>query len=299
MPRANANGTEIEWDERGPADGPAMLLIMGLGAQLTLWPDTLVDALATRGFRVVRFDNRDIGLSSKMEAGGAPDLMRLGMAMMTGTKPEVAYTLSDMAADAVGLLDALGIDRAHIVGASMGGMIAQLVAVEHPTRVLSLTSVMSSTGNPALPRATAEANAVLMSRPSGTDTEALVAFGIKAAGVVGSRTHPADRAVLETRVRRDLARSFYPHGFARQLAAIISDGDRRARLKTVRAPTLVLHGLEDPLVPVEGGRDTAAAIPGARLVEIAGMGHDLPEPLIGQVATLIADHADAATKAPA
>ena len=295
MARAQANGIEIEWDERGPADGPAVLLIMGLGAQMTRWTEAFMAPLASRGFRVIRFDNRDVGLSSKLHDGGIPDLTKVGMAVATGQKPDVPYSLDDMAADAVALLDAIGVARAHVVGASMGGMIAQLVAANHPDRVLSLTSIMSSTGNPALPRATAEANAVLMSRPAGGDLDSLVAHGVKAARTIGSPGYPADEAVLAERARADLQRQNYPQGFARQLAAIWANGDRRARLAGITAPTLVIHGADDPLVPIEGGRDTAASIPGARLVEIAGMGHDLPEALIPQVTGLIADHADAAT----
>lgn len=297
MARASANGIEIEWDERGDAGDPAVLLIMGLGAQMTRWTDAFMTPLAARGFRVIRFDNRDVGLSTKLEAGGIPDLAKVGMALATGGKPDVPYTLDDMAADAVALLDAIGIDKAHIVGASMGGMIAQLVAANHPERVLSLTSIMSSTGNPALPRATAEANAVLMSRPQGTDIDSLVAHGVKSAKVVGSPGYPTDDAVLAERARADLTRMMYPQGFARQLAAIWANGDRRERLAGITAPTLVIHGADDPLVPVEAGRDTAASIPGARLIEIAGMGHDLPEALIGQVTRLIADHAEAAVAA--
>ena len=294
MARAQANGIEIEWDERGPANGPAVLLIMGLGAQMTRWTEAFMAPLAERGFRVIRFDNRDVGLSTKLHDGGIPDLAKIGMAMATGGKPDVPYSLDDMAADAVALLDAVGIERAHIVGASMGGMIAQLVAANHPARVLSLTSIMSSTGNPALPRATAEANAVLMSRPAGGDLDSLVAHGVRAAKTIGSPGYPADETVLAERARADLERQNYPQGFARQLAAIWANGDRRPRLKGIAAPTLVIHGAADPLVPVEAGRDTAASIPGARMVEIEGMGHDLPEALIGQVTDLIADHADAA-----
>lgn len=294
MARAQANGIEIEWDERGPAAGAAILLIMGLGAQMTRWTEAFMTPLAERGFRVIRFDNRDVGLSSKLHDGGIPDLAKVGAALATGQKPDVPYSLDDMAADAVALLDAVGVDRAHIVGASMGGMIAQLVAANHPERVLTLTSIMSSTGNPALPRATAEANAVLMSRPAGTDIDSLVAHGVKSAKVVGSPGYPTDEAVLAERARADLERQMYPQGFARQLAAIWANGDRRPKLKGIAAPTLVIHGAADPLVPVEAGRDTAASIPGARLIEIEGMGHDLPEALIPQVTELIADHAEEA-----
>lgn len=294
MPKAQANGIEIEWEAAGDADAPAILLVMGLGAQLTLWPDELVDGLARHGFRVIRYDNRDIGLSTKLDAAGVPDLAKLGLQLMTGGTPDAPYILSDMAADAVGLLDALGIGRAHVVGASMGGMIAQLVAATYPDRVLSLTSIMSSTGNPALPRATAEATAVLMTRPQGADIDALVAHGIRAAQVIGSPGYPADPALLEARVRANLARSFYPPGFARQMAAIMADGDRRERLRAITAPTLVIHGADDPLVPVAGGRDTAASIPGARLEVVPGMGHDLPTALVGRMVALIAGQAGAA-----
>ena len=294
MAKAKANGIEIEWDAIGDEGAPAVLLIMGLGGQMTRWSDQFRGALAAEGFRVVRFDNRDVGLSSKIEGGPAPDLARIGMAMAMGQAPDVPYHLDDMAADAVGLLDALGIDRAHVVGASMGGMIAQLVAALHPERVLSLTSIMSSTGNPSLPRATAEANAVLMSRPGGTDLDSLVAHGVKSSKVIGSPGYPADEADIAARIRADLERQNYPAGFARQLAAIWANGDRRARLATIAAPTLVVHGADDPLVPVEAGRDTAAAIPGARLEEIAGMGHDLPQALVPTLVGLIAAHARAA-----
>ena len=291
MARATANGIEIEYDTAGDEDAPAVLLIMGLGGQMTRWSDAFMAALAGEGFRAIRFDNRDVGLSTKIEAGGTPDLARIAMTAMTGGKPDVPYTLEDMAADAVGLLDALGIERAHVVGASMGGMIAQLVAAEHPERTLSLTSIMSSTGNPALPRATEAANAVLTQRPGGTDLDALVAHGVRAAGVIGSPGYPTDATVMAARIRGDLERQNYPQGFGRQLAAIWANGDRRPRLGRIAVPTLVIHGTDDPLVPVEGGRDTAASIPGARLEEIAGMGHDLPEALLPRIVGLIAAHA--------
>ena len=294
MPKATNDGVELEWEARGDAGAPTVLLIMGLGGQMTRWSDEFVDALVAHGLRAIRFDNRDVGLSTKLDAAGPANLTAIGAKLMIGLKPKTAYTLEHMAADAVAVLDAAGVDKAHVVGASMGGMIAQLVAIEHPERVLTLTSIMSSTGNPALPRATAEANAVLMSRPTSTDMEALVAHGVKAAKVIGSPGYPADDAVLAERIRSDAARSHYPVGFSRQLAAIMANGDRRKRLAGIKAPTLVIHGTDDPLVPVEAGRDTAANIPGARLVEIPGMGHDLPTPLIGRITDLIASHAKAA-----
>lgn len=288
MAQATANGIEIEYERFGPADAEPLLLIMGLGAQLTLWPVELCEALVARGFHVIRYDNRDVGLSTKLDDAGVPDLPAVLGAVMTGQDPKLPYRLDDLAADAVGLLDALGIDAAHIVGASMGGMIAQLVAATYPERTRALTSIMSTTGNPLLPPATPAAIGALMSRPQGGDVDSLVEFGVQTARVIGSPAYPADEAALRARVRRDVERSFYPAGFARQMAAIYADGDRRSRLAKVSAPTLVIHGTADPLVPVEGGRDTAASIAGAELIEIDGMGHDLPLPLVDRIADSIA-----------
>ncbi|MBN8815308.1 MAG: alpha/beta fold hydrolase [Sphingomonas sp.] len=281
--KAQANGIEIEYEDFGPKDAPPVLLIMGLGAQLTLWPMPMVDQLVERGYRVIRYDNRDVGLSTKFHDAEAPAMTAIVAALMMGSKPDVPYLLDDMAADAVGLLDALGIARAHVMGASMGGMIAQMVAALYPDRVLSLTSIMSTTGNPMLPPASPEAMAVLTTRPSGADEEAIVAHGVRAEKVIGSPGYPADEDELTERVRAGFRRMHYPPGFARQMAAIVGSGDRRAALATITAPTMVIHGADDPLVPPAGGRDTAATIPGARIVEIPGMGHNLPEALIGQV----------------
>jgi pimeloyl-ACP methyl ester carboxylesterase len=202
---------------------------------------------------------------------------------MMGQKPDVPYLIGDMAADAIGLLDALGIEKAHIMGASMGGMIAQIVAATYPDRVLSLTSIMSNTGNPTLPPATPEAMAVLTQRPTSNDMEALVAHGVRAEKVIGSPGYPVPEAELSARIRRDFQRSFYPAGVARQMAAIVGSGDRREALRTITAPTMVIHGVDDPLVPIAGGRDTAATISGAKIVEIPGMGHNLPDALIAPV----------------
>ncbi|HVR90526.1 MAG TPA: alpha/beta hydrolase [Novosphingobium sp.] len=288
MPQIAANGISLEYEAYGDPANPPMLLVMGLGAQLTLWPIELVEALVARGYYVIRYDNRDIGLSTKFDNAGLPDLPAIGMALMTGKAPPVAYTMADMAADAIGLLDALGIARAHMVGASMGGMIAQLVAATYPERVLSLTSIMSTTGNRALPAATAEAMAVLTSRPTSADLDVVVDFGVMAARTIGSPAYPAPETRLRDRVTRDFNRSFSPFGTMRQYAAIMADGDRRERLKAITAPTLVIHGEADPLVPVEGGKDTAKSIAGAKLHLIPGMGHDLPIELVDEVADAIA-----------
>jgi pimeloyl-ACP methyl ester carboxylesterase len=281
--KAQANGIEIEYETFGEPANPAVLLIMGLAAQLTRWPLSFVENLVARGYFVIRYDNRDIGLSTKFDHAPVPELPALIGAMMIGQKPDVPYTLNDMAADAVGLLDALDIRRAHIMGASMGGMIAQLVAAEYPDRVLSLTSIMSSTGNPALPRSKPEAMAVLTSRPTGSDREAMIAHGVRAEKIIGSPGYPVSGEAIRARVEGDFDRMHYSPGPGRQLAAVVANGDRRAAIATIKVPTMVIHGADDPLVPVEAGRDTAATIPGAQITEVPGMGHNLPEALIPTV----------------
>ena len=288
MPQIAANGVSLEYETYGDPAAPPLLLVMGLGAQLTLWPIELVEALVARGYYVIRYDNRDIGLSTKFTHAQVPDMPALMMALMSGKPPALPYTLTDMADDAAALLTALGIDQAHVVGASMGGMIAQLVAVRHPARVLSLTSIMSTTGNPMLPPARPEAMGPLMERPTTAELGDVLALGLRIARAICSPGYPAPEARLRDRIARDFNRSFHPTGAGRQMAAILADGDRRDRLKTITAPTLVIHGEDDPLVPVEGGRDTAATIPGAKLLIIAGMGHDLPVELVKQVADAIA-----------
>lgn len=292
MPRIQANGVTLEYETHGDPANPPLLLIMGLGAQLTLWPIEFVEALVARGFHVIRHDNRDIGLSTKFTEHGVPDFRRVALMRMLGLRPKLPYRLADMAGDAVGLLDALGIAQAHVIGASMGGMIAQLVAATWPERVLSLTSIMSTTGNRRLPQARPEALAALMQRPpAGAGVEEVIPIGINVARAIGSPAYPAREERLRDRIARDFHRSFHPTGAGRQLAAILDDGDRRGRLRAVTAPTLVIHGTDDPLVPVEGGRDTAASIAGAQLLELPGMGHDLPLELIDTVAGAIARHA--------
>lgn len=292
MARIDANGISLEYEVHGPDRAPPMLLVMGLGAQLTMWPLPFVEALVRRGYRVIRFDNRDVGLSDKMEAAGTPNLYALVLARMFGMRPRIPYTMADLARDAAALLDALGIDRAHIVGASMGGMIAQHFAAMFPERTLSLASIMSTTGNPALPFPTRDALGILIRRPRTDDIEAIVAHGIRTAKVIGSPGYPVDDAALAVRVRDLVSRMHYPPGITRQLAAILMDGDRRRLLHTITAPTVVIHGAADPLVPAAGGRDTAANIAGARYVEFAGMGHNMPLELIPQIADTVAGAAE-------
>ncbi|RGP42126.1 Prolyl aminopeptidase [Altererythrobacter insulae] len=291
MSKVTANGLEIEYDTHGDSTNPPLLLVMGLGAQMTLWPIEFVQALADRGFYVIRFDNRDIGLSQKFEGEKVPGLMWHVIRKRFGFPPKVPYTLSDMAADAIGVLDALGIDKAHVVGASMGGMISQLMAIEHGDRLLSLTSIFSTTGNHKLPQADKAAIEPLANPPESMDEEVLVEHGIKISNAIGSPGYRPDPEHQRQRVIESVRRSVYPAGLHRQMAAIIDDGDRTDRLKSVTTPTLVLHGEDDPLVKVEGGRATAAAIPGAKIKTYAGWGHDLPQELVEAIADDVAEHA--------
>jgi len=277
MARVAANGIEIEYDVHGHDDGAPLLLVMGLGQQLTRWPMEIVERLVGEGFRVIRFDNRDIGLSTWLDEAGAPDMPAVFTAVAGGRKPDVPYLLEDMADDAAGLLDALGIARAHVAGVSMGGMIGQTLAARHPARVLSLVSVMSTTGNPAVPPATPEALAILYSRPEATDIDSLTEHALKAQIVIQSPAWPVDPALERPKLKAAIERAHHPVGMARQMCAVIGSGDRREALKTITAPTIVLHGDADPLVRLEGGKDTAATIPGAELRIVEGMGHDMPQ----------------------
>lgn len=297
MTQATINGITIEYDVQGPEKGEPVLLIMGLGAQMTRWPDPLRQKLADKGFRVIRFDNRDVGLSQKFS--GAPKLDEVVAALVAGNKPDIPYTLDDMAQDAVGVLDHLGIKKAHIVGASMGGMIAQVVVANHPDRALSLTAIFTSTGNPSLPRATPEAFAVISQRAPDpkTDIEGYLNQMVKNARTIGSPGYPFDEAGVRERARADVLRSYEPLGVMRQMAAITVNGDRRERIKNITVPTVVLHGDADPLVPVEGGRDVAANIPGAELRIVPGMGHDIPAALYDTIVDAISRAAERARAA--
>ena len=284
-------GIEIFYEDRGDPSAEVILLVMGLGAQMTLWPDELVAALVGDGFRVIRYDNRDIGLSQKFEGARAPSLPVQVLRKKIGFPAKVPYTLKDMADDGIGLLDALGIASAHVVGASMGGMIAQLMAVHHGHRLASLTSIMSTTGNGKLPQAEKHAIDALVAPIQSMEEESLIAHGLNIARNIGSPGYPFDPEQQRERVLLNMRRSVYPAGLPRQLAAIIDDGCRRARLANVSTPTLVMHGEADPLVKLEAGEDTARHISGARLVTIPGWGHDLPIALVPRIASEIASHA--------
>ncbi|WP_296719281.1 alpha/beta fold hydrolase [Erythrobacter sp.] len=283
-------GIEIFYEDHGDPEREVILLVMGLGAQLTLWPDEFVEALVGEGFRVIRYDNRDIGLSQKMEGARAPSLPIQILRKKVGWPAKVPYTLKDMADDGIGVLDALGIESAHVVGASMGGMIAQLMAVHHGPRLRTLTSIMSTTGNGKLPQAEKHAMDALIAPLKDMEEETLVQRGLDVAKNIGSPGYRPDPVRQREVVLRSVRRSVYPPGMPRQLAAIIDDGCRRSRLANVRVPTLVLHGEDDPLVKLEAGEDTARAIPGARLVTFPGWGHDIPEPLIARIADEIVAH---------
>jgi pimeloyl-ACP methyl ester carboxylesterase len=271
MPNVTANGLTIEYETTGDPDRPAILLVMGLGAQLVYWQDEFCQALAARGFHVIRYDNRDVGLSTKTE-GPPPDVM----AALQGDTSQATYTLVEMAADGIGLLDALGVGAAHVVGVSMGGMIAQNMAIHHPDRVLTLCSIMSTpNGDMSSDPASPEANAVLL-RPPPRSREEAVAQALEAARVVGSPGFAVDEDQIRARAALSYDRCFYPLGISRQLCAIIASGDWRPSLAKLEVPTLVIHGGADPLVRPSWGRATAEAIPGAELLIVDGMGHDLP-----------------------
>lgn len=287
MARAKANGIEIEYETFGSRQDPALLLIMGLGAQLTLWPESLCEGLAEQGFFVVRYDNRDVGLSTDFDEAGLPNLMDAFAKLMKGETVDAPYLLSDMAADAIGLLDALGIDRAHMVGGSMGGMIAQVIAATHPTRTRSLVSIMSTSGRYGLPAGKPEAVAMLSAQPEGTEREQLIAHGIKLRTVISGPGYPTDPAAMRALVERNVDRRYYPPGAARQYLAIMASGPRVDLLKTVKVPTLVLHGEDDPLLPVECGRDVAALVPGAKIETFPGWGHDVPEQMVPKLVSSI------------
>ena len=295
MPIAKANSLDLFYEEKGKPSDPALVLVMGLGAQMILWPQGFFTGLADRGFRVVRFDNRDIGLSTKIDKGPPVDVAAAFGRAQAGLPIGAPYTLTDMAEDVVGLLDAIGVERAHLVGASMGGMIAQIVAAEHPKRVRSLTSIMSTSGDPSLPPGDPKAMAALTAPPPPPeDREANIVFGMKLRRAIGSPGFPTPDAELRALVAENLERSTYPEGPQRQLLAVLADGSRVERLKKIGAPTLVIHGADDPLLPAESGKDTARHIRGARLLIEPGMGHDLPTALIPTLVDAIAAHCKAA-----
>lgn len=287
---------DIAFDAIGSEDAEPILLVSGLGVQMTRWTAPFCRTLAAHGFRVIRFDNRDVGLSTHLDDAPVVEIAVLADMLRRGERPELAYTLRDMTADAVGLLDALGIERAHVVGRSMGGMISQIIAAEHGSRTLSMTSIMSSTGNPALRSPPGEAmTALIKPAPDPSRQEsAYLDHCVEMARVIASPAFPFDEEVQRAQAQVELKRAYNPAGFARQLAATVTAGDRRDELRTIAVPVLVVHGADDPLIPLAAGRETADCIKDAKLMVVDGMGHDLPAELYETVALAIATNARAA-----
>jgi pimeloyl-ACP methyl ester carboxylesterase len=285
-----ANGLRIEVDVQGPADGAPLLLIMGLGMQLIAWPEPLVQMLVQRGRRVIRIDNRDAGLSQGFEHLGMPKIAWAALRYALRLSVKSAYTIADMARDSVSVLDALKIERAHIAGASMGGMIAQHIAAEHPERVSALTLIMTTSGARQLPKPSAKARAALMDR-RGQDSknlEAIVDRLERVFTVIGSPAYRPQRDLFRARLRESVQRAYRPSGVARQLMAVAADGDRSALLARIGAPTHIIHGARDPLVPVAAAHDLHSKIKGSTLEVIDGMGHDLPHQLWPRLAASLA-----------
>jgi pimeloyl-ACP methyl ester carboxylesterase len=296
MPRAHTNGIEIEYETFGPhpfdGGGEPLLLIMGLGTQMLGWTEEFCEHLVRRGHFVIRYDNRDVGLSTKFD-DSEHDRPLEALAKATQGQPvKTAYELRDMAADAAGLLAALDLPRAHVAGASMGGMIAQALTIDFPERVASLTSIMSHTGEPGLGRPTPEAMEVLMT-PAPAEREAVIAQALRTWRVIGSPGFPFDAERIRQRAGRSYDRCHHPAGGERQLVAIAASGSRREALERLRTPTLVIHGEDDPLVPVEGGHATLEAVPDAQGLFIPGMGHDMPVELYETLTDAISEHAHA------
>jgi len=274
--KVRANGLSIEVEDTG-GSGTPVLLVMGMGMQLTAWPHDFVQALVDAGHRVIRFDNRDVGLSSALDHLGVPNLLWESMKLRFGLPVQAPYTLGDMAQDAFGVLDALGVREAHVVGASMGGMIAQRMALAAPERVRTLTSMMSSSGARHLPGPRARVLQVLFRRPPDRSEPSVLAFYMRLFQAIGSPAYPTPPDELRQRILESVRRGGYrPGGGARQMAAVAADTQRARELRGLRVPTLVVHGTDDPLLPIACGEDTAKRIPGARFVAIPGMGHDLP-----------------------
>jgi pimeloyl-ACP methyl ester carboxylesterase len=290
MPHVDANGIQLAYEVSGDRGAPPVLLIMGLGAQLTRWPEPFHRALADAGFYVIRYDNRDVGLSTHLDGARSPSLAAAAVRAALRRPVQAPYTLDDMTADAIGLLDALDLPRAHVIGASMGGMIAQLLAAHHGARVRALVSIMSTSGSRKLPQASPRLQLALLRRPRPGDRAAAIEYTVALYKRIGSPGYPPDDQLLRDQVTRDLDRSYYPRGLRRQLLAIVASGSRSRILGQITAPTLIMHGTDDPLIPVAAARDLHAKIPHSQLALFPGMGHDLPRALIPTFTSQIIDH---------
>lgn len=289
--KVDSNGIQLEVETFGENTNPALVLIMGLGCQMTVWPLAFCQQLAEAGFYVVRFDNRDVGLSSRLDHLGTPRLMREILRQRLGLRPRAPYRLHALVKDTVGLLDALGIRRAHIVGLSMGGMVAQLMALQYPERLASLTLMMTTSGNPRLPQPSLSMQLRLIRRPKGRDRQALIEHGIRTWQLMASPHNPPSRESLEPFVAGLVDRAITPRGYIRQLLAVMASGARHRKLADITLPTLVVHGVDDPLIPKAAGEELARLIHGARLELVPRMGHDLPADIFPGIAMKIAAHA--------
>ena len=291
MAQIKANGIMLEYETRGDESNPTVVLIRGLGTQLTAWPETYLQAFVDGGYHVVIFDNRDVGKSEKFGDHGQPDMKAVAAAVKEGKEPPVAYKVSDMAADVAGLLDALGIEKAHIVGMSLGGMIVQYTSVLFPDRLLSSTQIMSSLGTPGLPTPTEEVSRALVEVYDGDDLEGLIAFNVRGSKLFTGRGRPMPDELVEAGQRTAITRCYYPEGVSRQYAAVVASGLNRVELaRQIAVPYLVVHGTEDPLILVEHGVDTAEKVAGAKLHLVEGMGHDLPPSCMEEVTSVILAH---------
>lgn len=293
MPTAQTNDLTLHYEVAGDPAHPPLLLIMGLGGQLITWPQSFVDALVAAGFYVIRFDNRDAGLSTELKELGKPDLLRAGIASTLRLPVRSPYALDDMANDTLGLLDALGIESAHVVGVSMGGMIAQLIAIRQPARVRTLSLIMTHSGNPALPGARWPIRLRMVLRPKLNSREQIVRYSMQTMQLIGSPGFPAPEDTLQTLMAAQFDRAFRPAGVARQTAAILAAHSRVKALRQLKLPTLIIHGGDDPLIPAAAAHELAQIIPKADLEVIAGMGHDLPQALVPRIAASIVRHASA------
>lgn len=295
----SANGILLEVDDRGPPSGEPLVMIMGLGMQLIAWPDGLVDQLVASGFRVIRFDNRDVGLSQRFDQLGVPNLPAAAMRYTLGMSMTCPYRLADLADDTAALIEAMGLSSAHVCGASMGGMIAQHLAVRHPQRVRSLTLIMTTSGARHLPQPGLKVRLAMMSRPRNSkNLDSVIEHFVGLYGVIGSPAYRPDPALLRERLGASVTRAYRPAATARQLAAILADGDRTPLLARITQPVQIIHGIADPLVPVAAGHDLLRHIPGAQGDFIDGMGHDLPQPLWPRFAAGIRSAADRARASP-
>ena len=291
MPQLAANGIKLEYEVTGDRNAPPVLLIMGLGAQLTRWPEPFYRALADAGFYVIRYDQRDVGLSTRMDDARAPSLATAALRAAMRLPVHAPYDLGDLAADAIGLLDTLGVGRAHIIGASMGGMVGQILAAQHGARARTLVSIMSTSGSRRLPQPDWRLRLALLQRPNARgDRARAIEWAVALYKRIGSPGFPADDKLLREQVTRDIDRSYHPRGLRRQLLAILASGSRTSILGRITAPTLVLHGAEDPLIPVAAAYDLQRRIQGARIEVFPGMGHDLPRALIPTITAQIIDH---------